>query len=73
MEVIVVDENGKDVIGNGILSIENNEVVFEINKKDVSYIYLVRYIYIMIIIIKIKGSVMDKELVLYIKDGGILN
>ena len=36
VEVTVVDENGKDVTGNGTLSTENNEVVFEINKKMIA-------------------------------------
>ncbi|WP_240144019.1 lectin-like domain-containing protein [Enterococcus faecalis] len=73
VEVTVVDENGKDVTGNGTLSTENNEVVFEINKKDASYTYLARHTYTMTITTKIKGSVTDKELAPYIKDGGIPN
>ncbi|WP_331708908.1 isopeptide-forming domain-containing fimbrial protein [Enterococcus faecalis] len=73
VEVTVVDENGKDVTGNGTLSTENNEVVFEINKKDASYTYLARHTYTMTITTKIKGSVTDEDLAPYIKDGGIPN
>ncbi|MGM0247088.1 hypothetical protein IGL59_000306 [Enterococcus sp. AZ116] len=73
VEVTVVDENGKDVTGNGTLSTENNEVVFEINKKDDSYTYLAGHTYTMTITTKIKGSVTDEELAPYIKDGGIPN
>ncbi|MFG5465823.1 isopeptide-forming domain-containing fimbrial protein [Enterococcus faecalis] len=73
VEVTVVDENGKDVTGNGTLSTENNKVVFEINKKDASYTYLARHTYTMTITTKIKGSVTDEDLAPYIKDGGIPN
>ena len=73
VEVTVVDENGKDVTGNGTLSTENNEVVFEINKKDASYTYLAGHTYTMIITTKIKDSVTDEDLAPYIKDGGIPN
>ncbi len=73
VEVTVVDENGKDMTGNGTLSTENNEVVFEINKKDDSYTYLAGHTYTMTITTKIKGSVTDEELAPYIKDGGIPN
>ncbi|WP_240144327.1 isopeptide-forming domain-containing fimbrial protein, partial [Enterococcus faecalis] len=73
VKVTVVDENGKDVTGNGTLSTENNEVVFEINKKDDSYTYLAGHTYTMTITTKIKDSVTDEELAPYIKDGGIPN
>lgn len=73
VKVTVVDENGKDVTGNGALSTENNKVIFEINKKDDSYIYLAGHTYTMTITTKIKDSVTDEELVPYIKDGGIPN
>ncbi|NWO15098.1 adhesive domain-containing protein [Virgibacillus sp.] len=72
-DVKVIDQNGSDVTASGEVTIENNVVTFDINKKDGSFSYLKNQTYTLLIESKIKDSVKEEELLPYIKGGGIPN
>ena len=71
--VNVVDENGKDVTKNGVITTDKNKIVFDIHKKDDSFTYLAGHTYTMTINTVIGKDVTDEQLAPYIKDGGIPN
>ncbi|MFU0787365.1 MAG: Fimbrial isopeptide formation D2 domain-containing protein [Enterococcus gilvus] len=71
--VKVVDENGKDVTKNGVITTDKNKIVFDIHKKDDSFTYLAGHTYTMTINTVIGKDVTDEQLAPYIKDGGIPN
>ncbi|EUJ20979.1 SpaA isopeptide-forming pilin-related protein [Listeria aquatica] len=69
----VVDENGKDVTNEGVLTKDGNHIVFKIAKKDGSYAFLAGHTYTMTITTKIKPDATDKQIIAFIKQGGIPN
>ncbi|WP_167629244.1 SpaA isopeptide-forming pilin-related protein [Listeria valentina] len=69
----VVDENGKDVTKEGVITKEDNHVVFKIAKKDGSYAFLAGHTYTMTITTKIKADATDEQIIGFINQGGIPN
>ncbi len=71
--VTIVDETGRNALGDGVLTNTNNNVIFTLNQQAGSYAYLAGHTYTMTITAKIKDTVSDSELAPYMKDGGIPN
>ncbi|WP_221641507.1 isopeptide-forming domain-containing fimbrial protein [Listeria seeligeri] len=72
-KVTVVDENGTDVTANGTLTVDGNNISFDLAKKDDTFTYLAGHTYTMTVTSKIKDSATDEELAPYIASGGIPN
>lgn len=73
VSVSVVDEAGNDVLANGTLTVTDNEVLFALNKKEDSYLYLAGHTYSLQIVTKFIEDITEEQIVTFIKDGGVTN
>ena len=71
--VTIKDAEGNNVSGNGTLTTDGNNLVFELAKQDDSYAYLSGQTYTITVESKIKAGVTDAQLAPFIEDGGIPN
>lgn len=71
--VQVIDQNGEDVSGNGVIDITDNRVTFTLNKQNDNFAYLKDQMYTLVIESFIKEDVTDEDLEPFIQSGGIPN